>query len=163
MLHRGLLSRPRYRERVRIDVESLDEFDAHVAGTGSLAGVVVQSVDLTRRSTVLRDADVAGAIFLGCRLKPADASQLARAGALVFPRLPDLPFDPYRPALYTPDELYRGLKAGYPATTDAHIFAWPANSCVPAAWTPIWRSPCTTTRSPRPCSSRSTRASGWLA
>jgi predicted Rossmann-fold nucleotide-binding protein len=124
MLHRGLLSRPRYRERVRIDVESLDEFDAHVAGTGSLAGVVVQSVDLTRRSTVLRDADVAGAIFLGCRLKPSDASQLARAGALVFPRLPDLPFDPYRPALYTPDELYRGLKAGYPATTDAHIFAW---------------------------------------
>ena len=94
---------------MRTDVESLDEFDAHLGSTGSLAGVVVQSVDLTRRSAVLREADVGGAIFLGCRLRPGDASQLARAGALVFPRLPDLPFDPYRPALYTAEALYRGL------------------------------------------------------
>ena len=63
-------------------MESLDEFDAHLGSTGSLAGVVVQSVDLTRRSAVLREADVGGAIFLGCRLRPGDASQLARAGAL---------------------------------------------------------------------------------
>ncbi len=109
---------------MRTDVESLDEFDAHLGSTGSLAGVVVQSVDLTRRSAVLREADVGGAIFLGCRLRPGDASQLARAGALVFPRLPDLPFDPYRPALYTAEELYRGLERGYADTPDARIFAW---------------------------------------
>lgn len=109
---------------MRNDVESLDEFDALLASTGSLAGVFVQSVDLSHRSAVLRDADVAGAIFLGCRLRPADASHLARAGALVFPRLPDLPFDPYRPDLYSADELYRGLERGYPATTDAAVFAW---------------------------------------
>ncbi len=105
-------------------MESLDEFDAQVSSTGSLAGVMVQSVDLTHRSSVLRGTDVAGAIFLGCALRPGDASHLARAGALVFPRLPDLPFDPYRPALYTPAELYRGLDRGYPATTDAAIFGW---------------------------------------
>ncbi len=105
-------------------MESLDEFDAHVGSTGSLAGVMVQSVDLRHRSLVLRDTDVTGAIFLGCALRPADASRLARAGALVFPRLPDLPFDPYRPTLYTPAELYQGLAGGYPATTDAAIFAW---------------------------------------
>lgn len=109
---------------MRIDVESLDEFDAHLASTGSLAGVMVQSVDLTHRSAMLRDAVVDGAIFLGCALRPADASHLARSGALVFPRLPDLPFDPYRPGLYTPAELYRGLDRGYPATADATILGW---------------------------------------
>jgi len=109
---------------VRNDVESLDEFDALLGSIGTLAGVFVQSVDLTRRSSVLRGADVAGAIFLGCKLRPTDASHLSRAGALVFPRLPDLPFDAYRPALYSPDELYHGLERGYSATTDATIFAW---------------------------------------
>lgn len=109
---------------MRTELETLAEFDAHVGSTGSLVGAFVQSVDLSRRSTVLRQADVAGAVFLGCELGPADASWLARAGALVFPRLPDLPFDPYRPVLYSPDELYRGLDQGYAATTDAGIFAW---------------------------------------
>lgn len=109
---------------MRIDLESLDAFDAHLASGGSLTGVFVQSIDLTGRSAALRSSDVAGAVFLGCGLRPADASQLARHGALVFPRLPDLPFDPYRPALYTADELYRGLEHGYPATVDAAIFGW---------------------------------------
>lgn len=109
---------------MRIDLESLDAFDAQVSSGGSLAGVFVQSVDLTGRSTVLRSTDVTGAVFLGCGLRPADASHLARRGALIFPRLPDLPFDPYRPELYTPDELYDRLADGYPATTDAAIFAW---------------------------------------
>lgn len=109
---------------MRVDLESLEAFDAQLASGGSLAGVVVQSVDLTGRSAALRGTTVRGAIFLGCALRPADASQVARRGALVFPRLPDLPFDPYRPELYTPDELYDRLADGYPATTDAAIFAW---------------------------------------
>lgn len=109
---------------MRTDLESLDAFDAHLASGATLAGVFVQSVDLTGRSAALRATDVHGAVFLGCALRRADASHVARRGALVFPRLPDLPFDPYRPELYTPDELYRGLADGYPATTDAAIFAW---------------------------------------
>lgn len=109
---------------MRIDLESLDAFDTHLASGATLAGVFVQSIDLTGRSAALRSRDVNGAVFLGCALRQTDASQLARRGALVFPRLPDLPFDPYRPELYTPDELYRGLEDGYPATTDAAIFAW---------------------------------------
>ena len=51
-------------------------------------------------------------------------SASSSAGALVFPRLPELPFDPYRPALYTAEELYRGLERGYADTPDARIFAW---------------------------------------
>jgi predicted Rossmann-fold nucleotide-binding protein len=109
---------------MRIDLESLDAVDERFAAGQDLAGCFVQSVDLSRRSEVLRASDVRGAVFLGCTLQPGDASHLIRSGALVFPRLPDLPFDPYRPALYTPDELYSGLSHGYPTTPDAAIFAW---------------------------------------
>ena len=38
--------------------------------------------------------------------------------------VPDVPFDPWRPHLYTPDELYDGLADGYEATADARIYAW---------------------------------------
>lgn len=118
---------------VRTDLESLADFDAHLAGSGSLAGVVVQSVELRDRSEQLRGADVTGAVFLGCGLRQADASALARRGALVFPRLPDLPFDPYRPLLYTPSDLYAGLERGYAATLDARIFAWAQRRLRPGA------------------------------
>jgi predicted Rossmann-fold nucleotide-binding protein len=44
---------------------------------------------------------------------------------LVFPSIPELPFDPYRGELYTPDELYAALAEGrYTATPDAQIYAW---------------------------------------
>ncbi|MFT4218403.1 MAG: LOG family protein [Micropruina sp.] len=116
---------------MRIDLESLTAFDGHLASGASLAGVFVQSIDLTGRSAALRSTDVTGALFLGCALRPADASHLSRHGALVFPRFPDLPFDPYRPELYTADELYRGLADGYPATADAAIFAWQSEQLRP--------------------------------
>ncbi|NEB06668.1 Rossmann fold nucleotide-binding protein, partial [Streptomyces sp. SID13726] len=69
-------------------------------------------------------ADTAAALFLGCPMEP-DASAKVRAdGALVFPPVPDLPFDPYRGLLYTADELFTGLSAGYEATPDAQSYAW---------------------------------------
>ena len=48
----------------------------------------------------------------------------AQGGALIFPAVPDVPFDPWRAALYTPAELYDGLEHGYRATPDAKIYAW---------------------------------------
>ncbi|WP_018541476.1 LOG family protein [Streptomyces sp. MspMP-M5] len=46
-------------------------------------------------------------------------------GALVFPPVPGLPFDPYRGTLYTPDELFSGLlDAGYDTTLDARAYRW---------------------------------------
>ncbi len=106
------------------ELESLADVDAHLARVGSLRGCYVQSVDLRERSTALRGVDVTDAMFLGCLLSQTDRSYLVDAGALVFPALPDLPFDPYRPSLYTPDELFRELDHGYPATLDARVFAW---------------------------------------
>jgi predicted Rossmann-fold nucleotide-binding protein len=107
------------------EIETLAEFDELVShGTGSLAGFHLQSVDLSDRAAVLARLDVSRAVFLGCRFAAGSEEDVRARGALVFPAVPDLPFDPYRGALYTPAELYDGLEDGYAATRDAAAYAW---------------------------------------
>ncbi|WP_351223566.1 LOG family protein [Streptomyces sp. NPDC002133] len=106
------------------EIETLEEFDQVVA-RGTLAGHRVQSVDLTARTFALLSADSTGALFLGCRMEPDAAAKVRSEGALVFPPIPDLPFDPYRGLLYSPDELFDGLAdGGYESTTDALTYEW---------------------------------------
>ncbi|HZX05647.1 LOG family protein [Kribbella sp.] len=108
-----------------VDIESLEHFDRLLAaGAASMAGWRVQSVDLTRRTAELLGLKPTGSVFLGCALEePADA-WVRDGGGLVFPAIPELPFDAYRGRLYDADELYAGLEHGYDATPDAQIYAW---------------------------------------
>lgn len=115
---------------MRREIESLAAFDAHVAAEGTLRGCAIQSLDLSGRRDVLARLDVHNSMFLGCVLSTPDADSLARRGALVFPRLPDVPFDAYRARLYTADELYRDWRRGYPATPDGRIYSWTLRSTV---------------------------------
>ena len=113
------------RRRV-VEIESLEELDRQLAaGATSLTGWQLQGLDLTGHTDVLSKLDASGALLLGCRIDPAVEDDLRARGALVFPEMPDVPIDPYRPRLYTPDELYDGLASGsYDATVDARVYAW---------------------------------------
>ncbi|MEU6069924.1 Rossmann fold nucleotide-binding protein [Streptomyces sp. NPDC047082] len=106
------------------EIESLAEFDEVVAELGSLARFRVQAVDLTDRTDALLSVDAAGAVFLGCPMDPEAAARVRATGALVFPPVPDLPFDPYRGFVYSPDELFESLDKGYEATPDARAYGW---------------------------------------
>ncbi|MFI0814058.1 LOG family protein [Streptomyces sp. NPDC021098] len=109
-----------------VEIESLEEFDQVVA-RGTLAGYRVQSVDLTARTSALLSTDADRAVFLGCPMEPEAAARVRAQGALVFPPVPDLPFDPYRGTLYTAAELFEGLADGadgYAGTPDALAYAW---------------------------------------
>ncbi|MFD5425792.1 LOG family protein [Streptomyces sp. NPDC127084] len=106
------------------EIETIEEFD-RVAVRGSLAGRRFQSVDLTQRTFALLSGDTTGAVFLGCAMEPDACAKVRGDGALVFPPIPDLPFDPYRGLLYSPDELFAGLDgAGYEGTPDALAYEW---------------------------------------
>ncbi len=111
-----------------IEIESLEELDRAVAraeaGDGSMSEWQVQGLDLTGHEDVLLRLDPRGALFLGCTIADETADRLRAGGALVFPKLPDLPFDPWRADLYTPTELYDGLANGYDHTTDTKVYAW---------------------------------------
>ena len=106
------------------EIETLEEFDAVVSSRGTLAGFRVQCVDLTDRTRELLASDCTGAVFLGCPMRENAAAKVRADGALVFPPLPGLPFDPYRGHLYRPDELFASLDKGYEETPDALAYAW---------------------------------------
>ncbi|GEL95986.1 LOG family protein [Cellulomonas composti] len=114
--------------RQTIELESLAELDDHLAetlhrlGRPSLRGAMVQSVDLSGRSSVLAECDVAGAVLLGCALADDVESELRARGALVFPMLPDLPFNPYRSTLYDADALFGD--GPYAQSLDGIVYAW---------------------------------------
>ncbi|GGJ49061.1 LOG family protein [Streptomyces brasiliensis] len=106
------------------EIESLAEFDEIVAAHGTLARFRVQGIDLTDRTDALLSLETEGAVFLGCPMEHDAAARLRAAGALVFPPVPGLPFDPYRGFVYAPDELFESLDEGYEATPDAQAYTW---------------------------------------
>ncbi|MFF3840943.1 LOG family protein [Streptomyces sp. NPDC001930] len=107
------------------ELHTLEAFDEALARPGSLAGYRVQSVDLTDRTFALLTAVTTDAVFLGCPMHPEASAKVRAGGALVFPPVPDLPFDPYRAALHSPEELFDGLaETGYEGTPDALAYAW---------------------------------------
>lgn len=118
--------------RRTVEIETLAEFDAHLERTTRLNGWCVQSVDLTERDDDLERISVQGAVFLGCNLNPGVEAALRRRGALIFPALPELPFDSYQPRLYAADDLYRAPDDGrlvpYADSPDAAIYAWAKQS-----------------------------------
>jgi predicted Rossmann-fold nucleotide-binding protein len=115
-----------------IEIESLEEFDRAAArasqARGSMTGWQVQDLDLTGRERVLAALDPRGSLFLGCTIPDELADRLRSGGALIFPAVPDVPFDPWRAQLYTPADLYAGLEKGYEHTPDARIYAWSRRS-----------------------------------
>ncbi|MET4899986.1 LOG family protein [Paenarthrobacter sp. CC6] len=109
-----------------LDVESVVHFDRLVsAGARSMHGWHAQSLDLRGYSRQLKAMDPQGAIFLGCTFDTGVEESLRSRGALIFPKLLGVPFDPYRGTLYTPAELYRDIPATeYESTLDAQVYQW---------------------------------------
>ncbi|HET8603979.1 MAG TPA: Rossmann fold nucleotide-binding protein [Marmoricola sp.] len=108
-----------------IEIETLAEFDDRVAaGASRMDGWQLQDLDLTGREDVLARLDPRGALFLGCRMSRVAEDRLRAGGALLFPTVPDVPFDPWRARLYTAEELYTGLDGSYEVTLDARVYAW---------------------------------------
>ncbi|QBX54153.1 Rossmann fold nucleotide-binding protein [Nocardioides seonyuensis] len=106
-----------------VDITSLADLDRHLAaGARSLAGWRLIGLDLTHHGKALQERSVAQALFLGCTFAPGDGEVVRRAGAVVLPKIPDTPVDPYRARLYSPRELYDAEH--YRDTLDARAYAW---------------------------------------
>ena len=109
-----------------MEVESLDSFDRLVAaGARSMQGWHAQSLDLRGRAAQLEALQAQGGIFLGCTFDAGVEDSLRSRGALIFPKLEAVPFNPYRGRLYTPQELYEGITdSRYEDTPDARVYQW---------------------------------------
>lgn len=109
-----------------LEVESLNSFDRLVAaGAKTMQGWHVQSLDLRGRTAQLAALHAQGGIFLGCTFDAGVEESLRSRGALIFPKLEAVPFNPYRGRLYTPQELYAGISdSRYEDTPDARVYQW---------------------------------------
>ncbi|QSZ50906.1 LOG family protein [Arthrobacter sp. D5-1] len=109
-----------------LDIESVVQFRHLVtAGAGTMNGWHAQSLDLRGHARELKSMDAQGAIFLGCTFDDGVEESLRRRGALIFPKLHGVPFDPYRNSLYTAGELYQDISATeYESTLDALVYQW---------------------------------------
>ena len=86
------------------EIETIEAFDDAVRG-GTLRHAALQSLDLTGRGYDLARVDVTSAMFLGCQLDDHVVASMHERGALVFPKIPDVPVDAYRGGLYDAREL----------------------------------------------------------
>jgi predicted Rossmann-fold nucleotide-binding protein len=113
---------------MRVEVTTLDALRAHREAGGDLRRALLIGLDLTspEADALLRGTPLDEALLLGCRLLPAARERAEASGALVFPAIPDLPYEAYRTSLYTTDELFAGFDPrrpeSYRNTLDARVY-----------------------------------------
>ncbi len=105
------------------EIHEIDSIEAYLGQGNQLRDCVVQGLDLGDVEIDWQRVKVSGAIFLGCRFPSLGFQErLREGGALVFPRLPRLPYEVYRPSLYTREELMRGWTPEQDDSLDKRIY-----------------------------------------
>ncbi|HMB90152.1 MAG TPA: hypothetical protein VKP65_04850 [Rhodothermales bacterium] len=111
------------------EVESTGELLTRVESGHGLHHVVVQGLDLTGPDVeeAILEVSAYDSFFLGCRMTPRLQQHIRLSGGTIFPVFEELPFNPYRSSLYTPEELMMGYINGRPEsmieTVDGQIYS----------------------------------------
>lgn len=103
-------------------VRNLEQFRNAVAQQ-SLSHLLIQGLDLSQETVDWQTIDVTDAVFLGCSLSCVEEECAIRSrGAHLFNFFSDLPYNPYRTSLYSPQELMEGYIPGARSSLDERIF-----------------------------------------
>ena len=106
-----------------IIIREIDTLADYAGRMCDLRHCVVQGLDLREQAPCLGRANVRGAVFLGCQFgSDREEEELRHRGALIFPRFDGLPYNPYRPDLYSRAELMEGYSAAEDASVDKRIY-----------------------------------------
>lgn len=89
-------------------IKSIKTFREFLIQKGSLANCTLQDIDFRENGIDWMTIKIDHTTFLGCYFRPSDELILRERGAYIYPRQPDLPYNPYRKALYTWEELLEG-------------------------------------------------------
>ncbi len=110
--------------RTRVEFESEKEVLAYLESNSDLSRAVFQSLNLDELASHLKQSKLYDNVLLGCT---ASAETLALfKEPLVFPQIPNLPFNPFRSSLYTAEELLGAYEVGnpesYQRTVDGAVY-----------------------------------------
>jgi len=107
----------------RTTLREIDSVSALNRQGEKLNYAVIQGLDLQLFDVVWDDLECEGAVFLGCEFPEGlDLEGLRKKGALIFPRIPGLPYHPNRHALYSREELMEGWTAEEDLSMDKRIY-----------------------------------------
>jgi predicted Rossmann-fold nucleotide-binding protein len=110
-----------------LEFHDFSTLKSHLAASRSLSDSVITGLDFRGQDISFDDVAVEASVFLGCHLDAHTMTRLVSRGALVFPALPTLVYEPWRTTLYSPDELFRNFNPKDPCTycdtLDARIYA----------------------------------------
>ncbi len=102
-------------------LREIDSVSALARQNGNLHHSVVQGLDLSELDW--KNVKIKNTVFLGCTfpdtIKPC---VLMEQGAIIFPRMPHLPYDPYRGGLYNREELMKGWSPEDDQSKDFEIY-----------------------------------------
>lgn len=108
------------------EVHDLKSLKLRLLTKAGLFCTTVQNVDVTPIEEILHQAEVNNAVFLGCTMSDHLMASLVKRGAIIFPELKGVPYDPYRTSLYTHKDLFAGFDRTEPCsycdTPDAKIY-----------------------------------------
>lgn len=104
-------------------IRELDTLDDFLNNKGQLHCSVIQGLDFSDVDLDWDRLNFSGAVFLGCHF-PEEISVdfLVNNGAVIFPKLSDLPYNPYRAELYTREELMQGWTPRVDQSIDKKIY-----------------------------------------
>lgn len=107
----------------RCNLREIDSVAALEQQGGKLNCAVVQGLDLRDLDIHWGEWECSGAVFLGCHF-PADLplESLREKGALIFPKIPGLPYRIYRHSLYSREELMEGWTPDEDLSLDKRIY-----------------------------------------
>ena len=104
-------------------VRELDSLEAFLNQKGQLHCAVIQGLDFREVDINWERLNFHGAVFLGCHFpKGITADFLLDKGAVIFPKLPNLPYNPYRSRLYSRGELTEGWTITEDRSVDKKIY-----------------------------------------
>lgn len=90
------------------EIITKDRLQAVITSGDTERPLAIQGLDLCDMTESIVDHDWPQTVFLGCPMTERAAAHARTSGATVFPPFGDIPYNPYRGALYSPAELRTG-------------------------------------------------------
>ncbi len=88
----------------------------------TLLNLTIQSIDLTKTGIDFTKIKLANTTFLGCEMPEETELLLRKKGAMIYPKIVGIPYNPYRNELYSWQELMGGYDPDNDKSLDLKIY-----------------------------------------
>lgn len=110
------------------EITCLEELKSQIALSQSLQDCALQDIDLISESHLIRTVTVDGCFFLGCKIPDDLYCHIQESGGYIFPKIPHIPYSPFRKKLYSASELFDQFSQSDPCTycdcSDALVYKY---------------------------------------